>query len=311
MSAGITVFAQGMRRSGTTVLFDLFMERGDFTCFYEPLARGLPAAGGGSGLHGDRDLFDSLRRARADFLAAEPAWLERYPDFVDANRFNHGAPRDAALEFEVELPDYCRAYLAFLCRAAPCTFLKFTRMHSKSACLADIAPGAKFIHVVRDPRRVAVSYLFGKGGRYRARFADPEVFFTRLSNATAWSSREFSERIRAMPEYAVRGDCQDFLRILLIWKYKFERTHRDAQAAFGANYLLFRHDDLLADPQGTLDRLGAFLGAPLPAQAVQWTLANLKAPEPVYAGDDPRWGGAFRRLRMERTLSDAGFSGLA
>lgn len=303
----LTVFAQGMRRSGTTVLYDLLLECGDFACFYEPLAAGKRAPGGGSGLHGERDLFEPLRRAREAFLAEQPQWLQRYPDFRDLNRFNHGAPRDAALEFEPTLPDYLRAYLGFLCRAAPRSFLKFTRMHSRAAVLKEIEPRAKFIHIVRDPRRVAASYLFGRDGRNRGRFSGPDVFFGRVSQATAWSSRPFSDHILGLPGYGVDGPVEDFLRVLLIWKYKFEQTHRAAQAAFGANYLLFRHDALLAEPAATLARLGEFLGIQLPRRVLDWAAAKLRAPEPAYAADDARWTRAFRRLDMLPALQAAGY----
>ena len=52
------VFVQGMRRSGTTILYDLLYEDPLLTCFYEPLASARPAVGGGSGV---RDLDLSRR----------------------------------------------------------------------------------------------------------------------------------------------------------------------------------------------------------------------------------------------------------
>ncbi len=41
------IFIQGMRRSGTTILYDLFSADPSLTCFYEPLAAGRPSIGGG------------------------------------------------------------------------------------------------------------------------------------------------------------------------------------------------------------------------------------------------------------------------
>ena len=124
------VFAQGMRRSGTTIVFDLMLEDARFECFYEPLAATRPALGGGSGMRAEVDLFDNVRRQRDIFLERNPMLLERFPDFRERNFLNYGAPRLAALEFEPELPDFCRRYISQLCKAAPRTFIKFTRMHS-------------------------------------------------------------------------------------------------------------------------------------------------------------------------------------
>ena len=39
------IFAQGMRRSGTTILFDLFWGDRRFRCWYEPLNRARSAKG--------------------------------------------------------------------------------------------------------------------------------------------------------------------------------------------------------------------------------------------------------------------------
>lgn len=306
----VTVFAQGMRRSGTTVLFDLVLEDGRFTCFYEPLAAAKPTFGGGSGIHRETDLFEPVRAVRERFLVENPHWLQRYPEFRDLNLFNYGAPRSVALEFEPDLPDYCKGYIGLLCNSASNTFIKFTRMHAKVACLKEIAPDAKLIHVVRDPRQVTASYLFGKNQKNRARFRDSEHFFTRVSDASAWSSRLFSDFILSLPRYRGITNCEDFQRILLIWKYKFERTHTAGLACFGPAYLLVQHEELLADPAATLERIGDFIGHPFKPETKNWALRNLRKPVPPFAEENPRWRQAFERLGMEDALFAAGYGDL-
>jgi hypothetical protein len=304
----LVVYAQGMRRSGTTILFDLMLEEGSFECFYEPLAQAKEAFGGGSGAHLEKDLFVTLRRAREDFLKAYPHWLERCPNFRELNYLNYGAPRLAQLEFEPDLPGYCKEYISFLSNTSNRTFLKFTRMHSKVDCLKAIEPKSKFIHIVRDPRHVTCSYLFGKNAKNKARFPDADIFFSRVSDSSSWSSKAFSDFILALKDYTHVGLIEDFKRILLIWRYKFEMTHSAALRCYGDNYLLFRHEDLLERPQQTLDRLEAFLGIQLNKKITSWVTANLRPPsKPVYA-DDRRWQSAFENLNMVKALQQAGYN---
>lgn len=306
-----TVFAQGMRRSGTTIVYDLMLEDGRFDCFYEPLAATKPTFGGGSAMRASMDLFENTRAARARYVAANPELLARCPKFVEHNFLNYGAPRLAALEFEPELPRYARDYVAFLARSAPFTFLKFTRMHSKVFCLKEIEPGAKFIHILRDPRHVTASYLFGKESKARAGFEKAEDFFTRVSDVSRWSSREFSDFILAYEGRDDGAPIPDFLRILLVWKYKFETTYRQATEAFGDNYLLLRHEDLLARPEETIRGLYRFLDV-APSQAVlDWAAASLRKPSLPYAHDDRNWQAAFDRLGMETALRQSGYAGHA
>ena len=40
----MNVFIQGMRRNGTTILFDLFCEDDLYDCYYEPLAAAVKPA---------------------------------------------------------------------------------------------------------------------------------------------------------------------------------------------------------------------------------------------------------------------------
>ena len=91
--------------------------------------------------------------------------------------FNYGAPGQPDLEFETELPEYCRTYLRFLLARSPDTVVKFTRMYCKVAVLREIDPDAKFIHIVRDPRLVTASYLFGEGPKIQGQIFHSGRFF--------------------------------------------------------------------------------------------------------------------------------------
>ncbi len=294
------IFIQGMRRSGTTILYDLFSADPSLTCFYEPLAAGRPSIGGGSGLR-DIDLFAELRPVRDEFV-------RRHPELTDGSLLNYGAPRDWRLEFERDLPLVVREYLRFLLDQAEAVAVKFTRLSSKIPVLAELAPDSRLIHVVRDPRAVATSYLFGKGHHRREQVSDPDEFFGAVSDWTAWSSRHFSDYLLARPEYPNLDPCRDFERILLLWRHTFEETRRGAEAAYGPRYRLVRNEDLRARPVETMREVYDFLERPCPEEVARLAKAAVRADQEIVAPEDPRWNEAYARVGIEEAVREAGFS---
>ena len=297
----MNVFIQGMRRSGTTIVFDIFMEDGNFDCYYEPLAAARKKAIGGGSEEHSIDFFDKIRNCRAEFIA-------RYQKLESTDLLNYGAPRRAELEFEAELPDYCREYVKFIISQSENTMIKFTRMYCKIATLWKIDPDAKFIHIVRDPRSVTSSYLFGKNQKNKRLFPKERLFFKGVSNKTAWSSFPFSEFVLNTAEYSHLKGCEDFMRILVLWKYKFLKTHKEGKALFGENYLLLRHEDLVSEPRETVKRLYDFLGQAAPQNVVGWALKHVQNKRPIYAAENKNWRKAFKKLELSEELEIAGYS---
>lgn len=296
----MNVFIQGMRRSGTTILFDIFWEDGSFDCYYEPLAAAnKEALGGGSGVH-SVDYFDKIRDCRKTFML-------RYQQLENVDLLNYGAPRLPILEFESDVPDYVREYIKFMISQSEHTLIKFTRIYCKVRVLWEIDPEAKFIHIVRDPRAVTASYLFGKGQRNKDSYPNEKIFFKKRSNYSAWSSFPFSEYILKTPEYSHLKGCEDFMRILILWKFKFRKTHDAGKTLFGENYLLLRHEDLLTEPEPTLRSLYNFLGRPLPDNVLNWALEKVNSTSNLFAPDNPLWGKAFKKLNMDEELSISGY----
>ncbi len=296
----MNVFMQGMRRSGTTIVFDVLMEDEDFDCYYEPLGPSdKKIYGGGSGVH-KLDFYEKIRKLQAAFLGS-------YPSLDNAVLLNYGAPRKAELEFERELPDYCRAYIKYIVEQSDSTLIKFTRMYCKVGELRKIDPTAKFIHIVRDPRSVVTSYLFGERQNRKNQFPNSETYFERVSQASHWSSYAFSERLLETPAYQHLTGCADFLRILLLWKYTFQQTYRSGTASFGEDYFLLRHEDLISEPEHTLRSIYEFLGRRLPPHLVGWAKSGIRQPGGCYLPDDPRWRGAVTQLDMLSELQTAGY----
>lgn len=296
----MNVFMQGMRRSGTTILFDIFSADGDFDCYYEPFAAAKKAIGGGSGVQ-NTDLFAKVRRSRAAFLAANP-------QFGTTARLNYGAPRKPELELETAMPDYCREYIRHMISRSPRTAIKFTRVYAKIRALWEIDPKAKLIHIVRDPRSVTASYLFGKNLRRRHIYANERLFFRRRSTGTGWSSRAFSELLLNTAPYAHLRGCANYMRVLLLWKHIVRRTHELGSSLFGDNYTVFRHEDLCRNPSTALYSLFEFLGRRPKPHVIKWAERYVKPARAPFAAQDARWGAAFRRLQMKEELTWTGYT---
>ena len=191
-----TVFAQGMRRSGTTILFDLFWGDGRFECWYEPLNRARTARGGGSKV---RDV-DYMERV----VAFREAFLERTGDpDLQQDSLNWGAPRAPELEFEDRWPDHVRRLVAAMVREGENGFVKFTRASHKLGELAGIAPDAWFLHLVRDPRAVATSHLFRRQPEVRDRIVAEGTFFTMDTGYDQWRAETMANLLTSTrAEYA-------------------------------------------------------------------------------------------------------------
>jgi hypothetical protein len=293
------LFVLGLRRSGTTILYDALREDPGLRCFYEPLREDDETVGGGSGAR-DEDAFAETREAREQFRSA------RYPE-LHGELFNWGGPRVPEAELDPELPDHVRDLLAELLAAAPDVAIKETRLHHKLAALAEIAPGAAVVHVVRDPRAVTASMLLGRRRRTDI-YPDADTFFTARTGRRLWSSRRISEALIARRRSLdIPADIPDFLRPLLVWQAAFQTTESDGSRLFGDRYATVRLEDARADPRREFERIYSLTGRELPGAVADWVATNIRREFEIRHGDDPRWERAVRLLGMEREVERAGY----
>ena len=301
----MNLFIQGMRRSGTTILYDALLEDPALDCHYEPLREEGETVGGGSGAR-ETDAFARTRELRREFRD------RHYPD-LELDEFNWGGPRMPDLELEPGLPAHCDAFLRYLLDRTPNTMIKETRLYCKVPALARLDPESAFVHVVRDPRAVTASIVLGRGHRQlrKGRIADEEAFFAYRSDRKLWSSRRLSELLTGKPGFDGAGeDPPDYVRVLMVWKHTFTATFEDATRAFGERYLLLRNEDLRADPEGALALVYDALGRELPPEVASWARGHVREVEAPFAGGDARWGEAFTKLDLEGALSTAGYGEL-
>jgi hypothetical protein len=293
------LFVCGLRRSGTTILYDALREDPGLRCFYEPLREDAETFGGGSGAR-DEDAFAETRELRERFRA------ERYPE-LPIDHFNCGGPREPEAELDPELPAHCRELLASLIAEGPDVLIKETRLHHKLAAIAELDADAAVVHLVRDPRAVTASMLLGRRRRIDI-YPDADTFFSARTGRRLWSSRRISEEVVARRRSLdLRADIPDFLRPLLVWKAAFETTDGDGARLFGDRYVLVRLEDLRTDPRRELERIYAATGRPLPDPVVDWARANIRRDAEIHLGDDPRWAQAARVLGLEPELRRAGY----
>jgi hypothetical protein len=301
----VNLFIQGMRRSGTTILYDALLEDPDLRTFYEPLREQKVTVGGGSGARAE-DSFAETGALREEFRR------ERYPDLA-IDEFNWGGPRKPPLEVDPGLPEHATQWLRHLLGMAPAVAIKETRFYSKVPELRQLDAGAALVHVVRDPRAVAASIVLGRGRRQEETLSTPDLFFADRSDRKLWSCRPISRRMirRGLADGAdpeALDDPTNVLRVLLVWRLTFERTLRQGRGLFADRYVLVRNEDLRADPGAALRSVYAVLGREVPPAVAAWAAENVREPEPLYAHGDPRWEAELRRAGITPELiGEAGY----
>ncbi|MBI4881639.1 MAG: sulfotransferase [Planctomycetes bacterium] len=302
------ILIQGMRRSSTTFLFDVLCADGRCRGYYEPLAKAQKQARGGGSRVREDDFFAALRAARDRFLARHP--------LADPSVLNYGAPRAARLELEEELPEEVLAYLRFLLSEGEHCVLKFVRAFRKVSALARLSDEARLLHIVRDPRAVASSFLFGKGRKHAAAFTNAADFFAflgdpakdRVPGPRQLQALDVANALIERGLTCCAPDAPVFMKLLALWEFHFLETDRAGRAAFGERYLLLRSEDLVREPESALVRVYGLLGEPVPERTRQWTLSHVEDRPQVFAPDDAAWARAVDDLGLAATLAAAGYA---
>ena len=121
--------------------------------------------------------------------------------------------------------------------------------------ISKIYPEAKVIHIIRDGRDQAVSFIHQQGNRAkrgRTHRLSPEELAK--SEAYRRSPREFSQAGEGVfAEKTLRQAAQN-------WALRVGQAVEDGPAHFGEAYTEVRYEDLLARPNEEVERLFGFLG---------------------------------------------------
>ena len=320
------LIAQGVFRSGTTVLFRALRQDAERRCYYEPLHPNL------------LDHIQEARSADPDH-AKSPLYAEFSPlhDPIETTFSPSFALDNAILDGRDEAPALSR-YLRLLASAAPAAVLQMNRGFWMSRWLCQQFPSAAFLHLVRDPRSVVWSQLTTRSGnRVRMNWPVLQRRFFNLSSGDL--SNVFSPRAHRgayhVNEYYHMGrrslDCMSgpatvwaqerlqavresrpYVQALALWGAQAWTCHQQAQAAFGNRYCLLRYEDLCAAPERTLTRAYQQLfGYPPPAAVLQYTGAHIHADRVAgwkqVDGAEERFRRGLREAGLEQVLDAFGY----
>ena len=309
----MNVYIVGLRRSGTTILFDTFFQDANLHMLYEPLNRAVRMKGGGS-MATDIDFNAKIRTMRQAFVK-EQHLKKKISDF------NFGAGSNYLLESSRhELPHFIKAYLSFLINSEENTVLKFVRATFLIDQLYHIAPNSYMIHIQKNPIRFVTSHIFGirdnrlSGisllkrktsrilGRYSNKYeqTDPEEFFRISAGYNHWSQEDIANCY--IRDIAKRKDLEDqpaYIKLLFIWKEFNEKMIADGQKYFGEKFLSIEHETFCNDPVRQITEIYNFLDLQIPKNVIHWVKENVKSPRPLFAAKDPRWEEALQMLGID------------
>jgi hypothetical protein len=135
--------------------------------------------------------------------------------------------------------------------------------------IGEIYPEAKVIHIIRDGRDQAVSFILQQGNRAkqgRTHRLSPEELAK--SKAYRKSPREFFEAGEGVfAEKTLRQAAQN-------WALRVGRAVEDGPALFGDRYTEVRYEDLLERPNEEVERLLSFLGVDTDERLVEHCVSS-------------------------------------
>lgn len=286
------LIAQGVFRSGTTVLFRALRQDEERRCYYEPL---------------HPDLLDHVQEARAatPSHAKSPLYAEFAPllNRIDTVFSPEFALNNAVLDSEDDAPAMAR-YLHLLAEAAFSPVLQMNRGFWMSAWLRQQFPSTTFLHLVRDPRSVVWSQMTTQSGdRVRMNWpllqrrffnlssGDLSNVFSPRAHCGAYHVNEYREiglqelgrpshdaTTWAKERLRVTRESPPFVQALALWGAQAWVCHQQAQAAFGDRYCVIRYEDLCGAPEHTLSRVyHQLFDHPPPDSVLAYSRAHIHA----------------------------------
>jgi hypothetical protein len=129
--------------------------------------------------------------------------------------------------------------------------------------LAAIFPDAKFLHIVRHARDVALSLETAVKRWFRPERGYPSDYWE--SN---WNYLMFEDYAESQPElrnelHLVRTQTDNYARSLFVWLCSVWEGHQAGQELGPETLLQLRYEDLIRNPETELGRVLEFLGEPI------------------------------------------------
>ena len=258
--SGIQVFFLGLRRSGTTLLFDVFRRDNRFICFDEPFShaiRSVPAAFG----KGTWDQYYKL--------------VEREPEmFWDSI---------ATISWDEELDQDLSAsqvdWLRYLLSKGQNVLIDETHLHNKLKSLYQVVPDAHVIHLYRNASAFASSHLIPRdsaanfmhklknrvGQEYRkTRFwgADTQFNSWQLESIVGSDPHQkfglMLERAQIDPRKAFAGGSVS--KLLSFWLFHYRQIESMGRELFGQRFYSLSFESFCDNPTRSASEICEFIG---------------------------------------------------
>lgn len=283
------IIGQGLRRSGTTIVYDIISQDERIKCFYEPLSLARPSIGGGSKVS-QVDVSLNLRQIRKEFCDIKKISL-------DHKVFNFGAPTNYILESDREHLNYLiKEYLAFIIKKHPNSFLKFTRASLFINDVYNLSPDSLFLHIVKNPARWVASHISKTSDDKIIK--DPNLFFNLKKEFNNWSQENISNLI--INKYDKKFLSRPaYFKLLYLWNFLNNKTKNDAYKLYKNNYIQIYNDDLYINYKNYLDKIYDYLKINPKIQIYDWCLDNVKKPKEILFSNDTRWAESFEELGID------------
>jgi hypothetical protein len=147
--------------------------------------------------------------------------------------------------------------------------------------LAAIFPQARFIHLIRDGRDVALSLEAALDRWFPAGYWQASRHYTFYQEYAAGRA-DLAGRLAAIPQGG-----RNYPRCLLVWLCSVVAGRAAGQALGPERYFELRYETLIEQPAEALAAVGSFIGQPIPAEVGRFAQNTLRPDSLGKADPDP------------------------